>query len=196
MKFGYFESQKPTRDKCSRVIGVAEAGFNISFVAVNFDIHKTIAYRINKSFLQIKLAGDRPRSDRQQNTNSTGGMFHSEHIKTGENSLWITSRNCLWYVSIYQNHPEPSQIHVDDDQNIDILSFWKHFMTGTALHTNENLQQCMLYLVLNKIVIAFTVKNYVLISTRIPVINMRICNVLLNFFVSVYVMYFEDPDRI
>ena len=59
-------------------------------------------------------------------------------------------------------------------------------MTGTVLHTNEILQQCMKYLVLNKIVIAFTVNNSVLISTWISVINMRICNVLLNFFVSVY----------
>ena len=60
-------------------------------------------------------------------------------------------------------------------------------MTGAALHTNEILQRCMKYLVLNKIVIAFTVINSVLISTWISVRNMRICNVLLNFFVSVYI---------
>ena len=59
-------------------------------------------------------------------------------------------------------------------------------MTGTALHTNEILQRCMKYLVLNKIVIAFTVKNSELISTWVSVMNMRICSVLLNFFVSVY----------
>ena len=61
-------------------------------------------------------------------------------------------------------------------------------MTGTALHTNEILQ----YLVLDTIVIAFTAKKiikFVLISTWRSVINMRICDVLLNFFVSVY-MYF------
>ena len=78
-------------------------------------------------------------------------------------------------------------MHVADDQNIGILSFCKHFMTGTALHTNEILQRCMKYLALNKIVIASTVKNSVLMSTWVSVINMRICNVLLNFFVSVYV---------
>ena len=39
MKFWYVESQKPTR-----VIGMAEAGFSINYVAFHFDIHKTIAY--------------------------------------------------------------------------------------------------------------------------------------------------------
>ena len=57
-------------------------------------------------------------------------------------------------------------------------------MTGTALHTNEILQ----YLALDKIVIAFTAKKsfikFVLISTWISEINMSICDVLLNFFVS------------
>ena len=189
MKFGYVESQKPTRDERSWVIGVAEAGFKINFVAVHFDIYKTIAYRINNRFVQRKLAGDRPRSGRQKKTNFTRGTFHSYHIKTflTANSLCITSRNRLWYMSIHNNRPEPYQMHVEDDQNIDILSFWKHFLTGTALHTNQILQRCMKYLVLNKIIIAFSVKNSVLISTWISVINVRICNVLLNFFVSVYV---------
>ena len=57
----------------------------------------------------------------------------------------------------------------------------KHLMTGTALHTNEILQ----YLVLDEIVIAFTaIKNlikFILISTWISVIHMRICDVLLNY---------------
>ena len=54
-------------------------------------------------------------------------------------------------------------------------------MTGTALHTNTILQ----FLVLDKIVIAFPAKNlikFVLISMWISVINMRIFDVLLNFF--------------
>ena len=63
-------------------------------------------------------------------------------------------------------------------------------MSGTALHTNEIFQ----YLVLNKIIIAFTVTkipySVCVISTWISVINMPICNVLLNFFVSVYFMYY------
>ena len=85
-------------------------------------------------------------------------------------------------------------------------------MTGTALNTNEILQ----YLVLDKIVIAFFPElvmstdllsfehpsvllfcllqkhliKFVLISTWLFVINMRICDVLLNSFVSVYMPIF------
>ena len=76
------ESQKPTRDERSWVIGMAEVGFNINYDVFHFDIHKTIAYRIINRFVQKKLAWDRPRSDRQ-NKNSTGGTFNSDHIKTG-----------------------------------------------------------------------------------------------------------------
>ena len=65
MKFWYTESQKPTIDEPSLVIGMAEAGFNINNVAFHFDIHKTIAYRIINRFVQTKLAGDRTRSGRQ-----------------------------------------------------------------------------------------------------------------------------------
>ena len=77
-------------------------------------------------------------------------------------------------------------MHVGNVQNIDICPFKKHSTTGTALHTNKILQ----YLVLDKIVITFTAKHlikFVLISTWISVMNMRICDVLLNFFVSVYI---------
>ena len=59
------ESQKPTRDERSWVIGMAEVGFNISYDAFRFSIHKTIAYRIINRFVQTKLAWDRPRSGRQ-----------------------------------------------------------------------------------------------------------------------------------
>ena len=37
------------------------------------------------------------------------------------------NRNCFWNVSVHRNCPEPSQMHVEDVQNIDILSFWKAF---------------------------------------------------------------------
>ena len=60
------ESQKPTRDEHSCVIGMALAGANINYVAAHFYIHKTIAYRINNRFVQRKLAGDRPRSCRKK----------------------------------------------------------------------------------------------------------------------------------
>ena len=63
-------------------------------------------------------------------------------------------------------------------------------MTYCALHTNEILQ-C---LVLDMIVIAYTIKNDVFISTWISLINMRICNELLNFFVSVYVFVTQSYD--
>ena len=65
MKFWYMESQKPTRDEHSWVIGMTEVGFNISYDAFHFDIHKTIAYRIINRFVQTKLAWDRPRLGRQ-----------------------------------------------------------------------------------------------------------------------------------
>ena len=65
MNFWYMESQKPTRDKRSWVIGMAEVAFNINYDAFHFDIHKTIAYRIINRLVQTKLARDRPRSGRQ-----------------------------------------------------------------------------------------------------------------------------------
>ena len=77
------ESQKPTRDERSRVIGMAEDGFNINYDAFHFDIHKTIAYRIINRFVkQSRLETARDRVDRTK-TNSTGRTFHSDHIKTG-----------------------------------------------------------------------------------------------------------------
>ena len=66
MKFWYVESQKPTKNERSWVIGMGEAGFNINFVAFHFDIHKIIAYRIINRFVQTKLAGDYLRSGRQK----------------------------------------------------------------------------------------------------------------------------------
>ena len=77
------ESQKPTRDKRSRVIGMAEVGFNINYDDFHFHIHKTIAYRIINRFMkQSWLETARDRADRTK-TNSAGGTFHSDHIKTG-----------------------------------------------------------------------------------------------------------------
>ena len=56
MKFGYMESQKPTRDERSLMIGMAEVGFNIYYDVFHFNIHKTIAFRIINRFVQTKLA--------------------------------------------------------------------------------------------------------------------------------------------
>ena len=69
-------------------------------------------------------------------------------------------------------------------------------MIGTVLHTNEIqflLQRCIQDLVLNKLVITFTAKKSMKFvfnfNGLLCVINMCICDVLLNFFVTVYVMY-------
>ena len=107
---------------------MAEVGFNINYDAFHFDIQKTTVYRIiaNKSWLETA----RDRADRTK-TNSTGVKFHSDHIKTGDiftaNPLCITTRNCFLYVSVHQNCPEPSPNHMENVQNIDILSFLKTF---------------------------------------------------------------------
>ena len=87
MNFGYVESQKPTRDERSGVIGVAEDSFNINHVndvAVHLDIQKTIACRINNRLVKecwLETARDRAA---EKKNNSTEQMFHSDHIKTGE----------------------------------------------------------------------------------------------------------------
>ena len=161
MTFRYVESQKPTRHEQSWVIGMAEAGFNINYVAYYFDIHKTIPYRIINRFVQTRLAGDRPRSSRQIKK-LTPLEERFLQITSGRltfltaNPLCTTSRNCLWYMSVHQNCLEPSPMHVENVKYSDILSFLKkHCMTGTARHTIAVLQ----YLVLDKIVITFTAKG-------------------------------------
>ena len=149
MTFWYVKSGNPTRDERSWVIGLAEAGFNINYVAVHFDIHKTIGYRINNiSCKESWLETARDRAGRKKLTPLEECFIHITSRRSWfltATSLWITSMNCFLYVCIYQNRPEPSQMHVEDYQNIDILSFWKHVMSGTALHTNEILQRCMKY---------------------------------------------------
>ena len=49
-------------DERSSVIGIAEAGIKINDVALRFDIHKIIAYKIINCFKQISLVRDRTRS--------------------------------------------------------------------------------------------------------------------------------------
>ena len=74
--------------------------------------------------------------------------------------------------------------------DIFVLLKKKHFKTGTALHTNAILQ----FLVLDKIVIVFAAKQiikFVLISTSISVMNMRISDAFAKtFFVSVYIKWY------
>ena len=78
-------------------------------------------------FVQRKLAGDHPRSSRQKKITPLEERFiqitsRRDKFLTAI-SLCIMSRNCLWCVSIHQNPLEPSQMHVKDDQNIDMVSF-------------------------------------------------------------------------
>ena len=132
MKFWYVESQKPTRDERSWVNGMAEADFNIDHVALHFDIHKTIVYRIINRSRKKKLTGDRPRSGRQKKlrTPLEDRFFQIPSRRVPfltANLLCITSRNCIWYVSVHRNCPESSPMHMENVQNIDILSFWKTF---------------------------------------------------------------------
>ena len=129
MKFLYVESQRPTRDECSWVICMAETGFNINYVAFHFDIHKTIANRIIKqSWLEI--ARDRayrrkptPLEERYIQIASRRMTF----LTANTLCIYITSRDCLLYVIVHQNCTEPSPMHVENVQNIGILSFWKTF---------------------------------------------------------------------
>ena len=132
MKFWYMESQKPTRDERTWGIGMAEVGFNINYDAFHFYIHKTIAYRKINRFVQTKFAWDHPRSGRQNKKLTPLEKRFIQIISRRvaiftANPLCITSRNCLWYVSVHQNYLEPSPNHVEHVQNIDILSFLKTF---------------------------------------------------------------------
>ena len=141
---------------------MADAGFNINYDAFHFGIHKTIAYQKINHFFRTKLTGDRPRSAGRKKQTPLEERFiqiTSRRVTfLTANPLCITSRNCLWYVSVHRNYPEPSPMHVENVQIIDICPLKKHFMTDTALHTNEILQ----YLVLDEIVIAFTAKEILL----------------------------------
>ena len=168
MIFLYVELQKSTRDERRWVIRMSEAGFNINYVAFHFDIHKTLAYWIINRFAQTKLAGDRPRSDRQKKILTPQEerfiQITSRQVPfLTANPLCITSRNfCGTRVStkIVRNHLQCMW------RMLKILTFCpfeKRFMKGTALHTNEILKD----LIFDKIVIAFTAKNlinFVLIS--------------------------------
>ena len=118
------------------MIGIAEVAFNINNDAFHFVIHKTIAYRIlitsNQSFRANKV-GLRPAEIGQTEQKLTPLEERFIQIISRRvafftaNSLCITSRNCLWYVSLHQNFLEPSPNHMENVQNIDILSFLKTF---------------------------------------------------------------------
>ena len=102
MKFWHVESQKPARDERRWVIGMADLVFNINYVAVHFDIYKTIAFRINNRFVQkktwLETARDRGGGGRTK-TNSIGRTFHQDIPYS--NSICATSRNSQSLVHEY-----------------------------------------------------------------------------------------------
>ena len=116
MKFGYAESQKPTKDERKWVIAVAEAGFNIKYVVFHFNIHTKLL--TEWTIVSWKKVGWRPTEIGQSEKKLTPLEEHFIQITSRRerfltaNTLFIMSRNCLWYVSIYQNRLEPSQMHV------------------------------------------------------------------------------------
>ena len=65
----------------------------------------------------------------------TGGKFHSYRIKARETSsskpALRKSDNCRWSARNHRDRPEPSPMHVEDGQNIDILSLSNHFLCQT-----------------------------------------------------------------
>ena len=133
--FLYVESQKPTRDERSWMIGMAEAGFNINYIAFHFDIHKTIACWIINHFVQTKLAGDRPRSGRQEKKltplQELFIQFTSRWVKfLTANPLCITSRDCFWYASVHQNCQNRLQCTWVMFKMLTFCPFEKHFMTA------------------------------------------------------------------
>ena len=105
---------------------MAEVGFNINYDAFHFDIHNCL--RKNQSFLANKV-GLRPPEigQTEQNLSPLEERFIqiiSRRVAfCTAKPLCITSRNCLLYVSVHQNCPEPSPNHVENVQNIDVWPF-------------------------------------------------------------------------
>ena len=134
MKFRYVESQKPTRNDCSWVNSIVETGINITYVSRHFDIHKNTCLPKHQWFL-VNRVGCRSPEIGQIRKNLTPFEEHCIYmyitsrleIFLPANPPFSTSRNCLLYARIRRNRLEPSPIQVEDGQNIDVLSFPKHF---------------------------------------------------------------------
>ena len=151
------ESQKPARDERSWVIGMAEVGFNTNYDAFHFDIHKTIAYRIINRFVQTKLGWDRPRSGRQTPLEERFiEIISRRDAFFTSNTLCITSGTVSGTWVSTKTLRNRLRITWRMFKMLTFCPFQKHFMTCTALHTNDIFQ----YFVLDKIVIAFTSKKY------------------------------------
>ena len=111
MKFWHVESQKPARDERRWVIGMADLVFNINYVAVHFDIYKTIAFRINNRFVQKKtwLETARDRGGGGGGAEQKLTPLEERFIKTFLTATQFVQRlgtHSLWYMSIHQKRPE------------------------------------------------------------------------------------------
>ena len=120
-------------------------------------------------------------------------MFHSDHIKAGEISNSKFALHNVYELSLVREYP-PKPFGTISDARGGWSKYW-HFVLMKTFSDRHCAPYKWIFatmhevLVLNNIVIAFTARNSVLIWTCISVINMCICNVLLNFFVSVYKPY-------
>ena len=107
---------------------MAEVAFNINYDAFHFDIHKTIAYRVINRLVQTKTPKIGQTEEKLTPLEERFILMISRRVAFfTANPLCITSRDCLSYVSVHQNRPEPSPNHVKNVKNIDILSFLKTF---------------------------------------------------------------------
>ena len=174
MKFGYMELQKPTRDECSWIIGMTEAGININRGARHLVFIKQLLTEESiVSGEQCWLETARNRTDRKKLTSLEERFIHSASRR--ERFLpalcWSLRNVSGMYAWFRQNGLEQSLLKVEDGQNIDILSSSKHFYDRDLVPFNEMkflLQRCIQDLVLNKIVMVFTANNlikFVIIST-------------------------------
>ena len=124
---------------------MAEAGIAFNYVALHFDFHETTAYQIYSIVSGIKLSLRSPKIGQTEKklTLLEDKFIHitsrRDRFLPANHPFCWTSRNCVWYASIQRNRPEPSPMHVEDGQNIDISAFSKHFMKGTPTPYKLNL---------------------------------------------------------
>ena len=154
----------------------------------NYDtsIPKTTIYRIINRFGQIRLAGDHPRSGRQKNLTPLEERFIPIASRR-EKCLPANPQN--WEMFLVRKYPPKSSEAVSNARGrmVKILTFCPFqnifYDRDTALHTNEILQRCMQDLTLIYLKKSYKACNNFDMGS---VINRHICDMLLNFNVSVY----------
>ena len=142
MKFGECGIEEASsRDECSWIIGMTESGMNITMLLFIFILIKQmLSEQSIVSGKQGWLEIARDWTDRQKPTPLDKTLIHITSRREKflpENSLSWMSRNCLWYVRIRRNRPELFPMHVQKDQNIDILTFSSHFYDIHFVNSSE-----------------------------------------------------------